>query len=1045
MLLLMDNLIEGTIRERLIISYLRYKGRNELPLIDDVVTLCKSTGYQPHSPKKPPAGYPQQYLSRFPLQDHAISLTLGRLRSDDLYSALRSYPLPEHRSTALAGQGAMVYTILYLKPEILMNEAATMREIADKFFPDNWVIAYYLGYTVDLSAAWEPYKAARAAIGNTVEYKNVAAVSRKHWEAIARLHKEVQDLLKEGILTEEYILDNLGKLMNLARACNVALRWVMLHASSACAQKKLRECACGAGVFNGGGDYLDRIVVFLLNLAQFEFVLKSVVKEIFESKKTRWEESKREASTRIDELGDFFSGDAKQLTRGRANKNLEKWFHDIAREIDTLDVNDSAVASGRKMQQLKQALEEVEQFHELGNSLQVREFLADVRKFLDQMLRICNVSAAALGVLDLISDMGYAWEVVRERATYVGLLQAKIKDSPALVIKLRSVLVKLSSILNVPLVRINQADSADLVSVSAYFSDELVDFTRVVLEVIPRSVFELLSSIITLQTKTIPELPTKVEKDQVRTFACLDDRAQLSRITYAVSVYTEGILAMQTTLVGVGRVIPRKLLEEGIRKELVTRLASALDGALTFKTGRLDELHERLHLLARVLDGQARSFQYIQDYIRLQGLRVWQEEFMRIVNFNVEQECAAFLSRRAQLDSRFQSREVAIPVFPPRDAASVNFAGRLARALLVHTDYRTTVFVPDMSAWYEASNAAGRLMVGPSTFEELQRGVSEFGMSGLDQLYCFMIVSEIRKLLKHLRLAVFGDPRLFTQQQQQLYSRKKSAQAAAAAAIAQDVDLPPSHLFKALMLAFADLNPQTSIPRDALRIYEEGIKAVRAVAQPFLDSVCAIGQMQLIRMQIAALLNITCKTDSGVLYGALDVFNRSLLKDIQAHYIDPTLPYPDVESPLLPELSKYLEMAGLSEPLAKIYSTTKPAELLPFFTFLVLAGVAGRYSYNDMLAVLVCKKDKHRADSTPLVMGIVTLLKQFHSSYSTQFLALCGQYIKANFNALGAVKKSELPKEVVTMAYFVELYAKYGSIPSRVVECKYIIHYIIFF
>lgn len=1033
MLLLMDNLIEGTIRERLIISYLRYKGRNELPLIDDVVKLCKSTGYQPHSTKKAPSGYPQQYIARFPLQDHAISLTLGRLRSDDLYSALRSYPLPEHRSTALASQGAMVYTILYLKPEILMSENATMREIADKFFPDNWVIAYYLGYTVDLSVAWEPYKAAKAAIGNTIEHKNVLAISKKHWASLTKLQKEVKELLKEGILTEEYILDNLGKLMNVARSCNVALRWVMLHASEACAQKKLRECAAAADVLNA--DYLEYVVMFLLNLAQFEFVLKTVVKEIYESKKTRWEESKREASTRIDELGDFFS-DTKQLTRGRANKNLEKWFHDIAREIDTLDVADSAVASGRKMQQLKQALEEVEQYHGLENSLQVREFLADVRKFLDQMLRICNVSAAALGLLDLISDMGYAWEIIRERKTYVGLLQHKIKETPTLVIKLRSVLVKLSSILNVPLVRINQAESDDLISVSAYFSDELVDFTRTVLEVIPRSVFELLSSIITLQTQSIPELPTKVEKDQVRTFACLDDRAQLSRITYAVSVYTEGILAMQTTLVGVGRVVPRRLLEEGIRKELVSRLAAALDSALTFKTGRLDELHERLNMLARALDGQARSFQYIQDYIRLQGLRVWQEEFMRIVNFNVEQECAAFLSSRAQLTSRFQSREVAIPVFPPRDAASVNFAGRLARALLVHTDYHSTVFIPDMSAWYEASNAAGRLMVGPSTFESLQRGISEFGMSGLDQLYCFMIVSEIRKLLRYLRLTVFGDPRQFTQQQQQLYSKKKSAQAAAAAAIAQDVDLPPSALFKALMLAFADLNPQTSIPKDALKIYEDAIKAIKGVAQPFLDAICSIGQMQLIRQQIAALLNITCKTDSGVLYGALDVFNRSLLKDIQAHYIDPTLPYPDVESPLLPELAKYLEMAGLSEPLAKIYSTTKPSELLPFFTFLVLAGAAPRYTYNDMLAVLICKKDKHRADSTPLIMGIVTLLKQFHSSYSTQFLALCGQYIKANFNAMGGSKKADLPKEVATMAYFVELYAKYGSVPSRVVECK---------
>jgi hypothetical protein len=44
---------------------------------------------------------------------------------------------------------------------------AKMREIVDKHFPDNWVTAYYMGITVDLSEAWEEYKAAkvRSSIG----------------------------------------------------------------------------------------------------------------------------------------------------------------------------------------------------------------------------------------------------------------------------------------------------------------------------------------------------------------------------------------------------------------------------------------------------------------------------------------------------------------------------------------------------------------------------------------------------------------------------------------------------------------------------------------------------------------------------------------------------------------------------------------------------------------------------------------------------------------------------------------------------------------
>ena len=50
-----------------------------------------------------------------------------------------SYPLPEHRSTALATQAAMLYVILYFAPDILNSQQAVMREIVDKHFPDNWV------------------------------------------------------------------------------------------------------------------------------------------------------------------------------------------------------------------------------------------------------------------------------------------------------------------------------------------------------------------------------------------------------------------------------------------------------------------------------------------------------------------------------------------------------------------------------------------------------------------------------------------------------------------------------------------------------------------------------------------------------------------------------------------------------------------------------------------------------------------------------------------------------------------------------------------
>ncbi len=139
---------------------------------------------------------------------------------------------------------------------------------------------------------------------------------------------------------------------------------------------------------------------------------------------------------------------------------------------------------------------------------------------------------------------------------------------------------------------------------------------------------------------------------------------------------------METTLVGIVKVEPHQLLEDGIRKvylptafdvhlqELVLQIATALDKALQFKTGKTEDFKLRLTQLAAILDGVKRSFQYIQDYINIYGLKIWQEEFSRIINYNIELECDSFLQSKMvdiDWDSVYQSDAIPIPKFPPSD------------------------------------------------------------------------------------------------------------------------------------------------------------------------------------------------------------------------------------------------------------------------------------------------------------------------------------------------------------------------------------------
>jgi WASH complex subunit strumpellin len=46
------------------------------------------------------------------------------------------------------------------------------------------------------------------------------------------------------------------------------------------------------------------------------------------------------------------------------------------------------------------------------------------------------------------------------------------------------------------------------------------------------------------------------------------------------------------------------------------------------------------------MDGFRRSFEYVQDYVGMYGLKIWQEEVSRIINYNVEQESNSFLKQK---------------------------------------------------------------------------------------------------------------------------------------------------------------------------------------------------------------------------------------------------------------------------------------------------------------------------------------------------------------------------------------------------------------
>jgi WASH complex subunit strumpellin len=174
---------------------------------------------------------------------------------------------------------------------------------------------------------------------------------------------------------------------------------------------------------------------------------------------------------------------------------------------------------------------------------------------------------------------------------------------------------------------------------------------RRVLDVIPVSVFGLLDEIVQIQTNDLLPLPARVESAYLLDYAQLCARYQLARLTHRVAVFTESVLVVEKTLLGVICIDPRQILHDGLRKELVLQLSLTLDKMLRFpaaqswsaKRGRISDfvhvhhahVHSILDELAMRVDGYRRSVEYVQDYIDVAGLKMWQKELTRVIRYSV--------------------------------------------------------------------------------------------------------------------------------------------------------------------------------------------------------------------------------------------------------------------------------------------------------------------------------------------------------------------------------------------------------------------------
>lgn len=987
MLLVLDIFIPGDTREKLLVSYYRYHSQSsDSSSIDDVCKFCRSTSYKTNNnsnnnvsniihfqPLSSTSRYPENYFSRIPLDETFVRNVIETLKSEDIYHQMQKFPTPAHRSIALATQSSMLFACLYFQPNTLINQHKDMREICDKFFYNNFVISIYMGITVNLFDAWDNYKAAKTALLNTLDVQTLKDITETNHQNLKKMIESTRGLLKEGVLNEEFFLKNLEKIVKIIRECNFIIRWWILNSSSICSNKSksYNNLVKSAINFTFQEQY-----DLILNISQLELTVKEIAKDLLDNKESKWNHLKTEVVERLNELTLLFSENW-AVVKVEKNEKLKSWFEEISQEILSLELSQKPRLIEKKLIQMIEAISEVKEYQNINTNAHAKQRIDEVIAMMNTMIHLLNIKQTILVDLQAIGDFSYAWYLIEE---FTQIIHESLQKTPNILIKLRALFIKLATALEIPLLRINQCGGAEeFASITRYYSNELVKYVRKIVQIIPHSIFKLLKSIIELQTNHLKELPEKLEKDKVKEYAQLDTRYEIAKLTFKISIFSDGIMAMKSTLLGIIELDPKQLLEDGIRKELVKHVAEALNEVLQFndkqqKNSKELLLIEKLNSLSKIIKGLKRTFEYVQDYLNISGLIIWKEEMMRIINFNVEQECNSFKKKKVQF-SQFQSDSIPIPQFPQlTNDLSLTFIGRLAREMLRITDPRITIYVDLLTTWYDVKSH--NELIDQKFTNKMLNSIEVNGLVGIDKIYCFMIADDLENIHKMLL--------------KQMLKEK-----------------PWIELLQKFKIDIDARRPNTKI-ENPLKHYQFYINKCKGLPN-ILSHVMKIGQKVIWRNHIVHELVTSSRINCRNLVNSLSAFNDALIYELKCHELDNNKPKPSAQ--LLLEVNKHLEMVGLYHPLEKVYikMTKCSSEFLNFMVIFTVSHLRNltfgknllKYSKsNSIHAVAIVKhrkiildtihSNKH-IDGHVFLLGIITLLRQFYeNNFLIDFINLFG-------------------------------------------------------
>eukprot|EP00803_Ostreobium_quekettii_P004137 evm.model.scf_385.1 EVM.evm.TU.scf_385.1 scf_385:2889-12069(-) len=771
LLLLIDRSIPGALRERIAVAHCRYKWgfENRPPTAETVFQLCRRTGYVPN--RHPPPGYPEEYLTRFPLPEQAIRFAIGCLLSADVYSAIPHYPNPSHRTTALSTQASYAFVLLFYVPQILHRDAGIMQKVVERFFSDRWVLSWAPGEVVDLGHEWTNFSRARAALSRAIPPARARKLRQQQLERVGGLVGELNRYLRAGGLQEDVLLQQNSDIFSLIREGNVTARWILLHGFST-SRRQQSNC--------------NDVAQLILNLAAFEYEVGKRYKQLLDTSQARRAKSCQIVKENLRNLAELCRTPPKGSSHQRES-HLGFWLQRCEWELDTLG-QDSPRKTAEKLRSLRRAVEDMGHFGRLENlAPRSPRLVQEILSNLKLMIQFANVSQGLLETLRVVREFSYALKLMLDDEAIRQLRTLTSRD-PKMLWKLGCLVLKMKSITDVPVICGKSGDREPHPAMLQFLDSKVVSFAEAVVDHVPICVCEALDRIAYIHARVINKKPDVKQQSVVRR-RLMEDKSKdndaedeegngdaygsLVKLIARIAKFSKGVTAIEQCLEGAVSLRLRHEFEEHLRRHVAKRLAvlchqgmyfsntappftfasvslhgAAFTSGKTFsgKISGCQEFEEKLTELRDSLGAYCKALLCVQDYLRISGLSLWNDELALVIAVKLQEECLS-MEQGLPCEAGASSKRV---VKGDSDSA-VTFLGRLSREVIRLTSPATTHFSKGGNCWLDAE---GNTVFGMESVSTIRACIGSRGLAALDALLSARLSSLFDRLHRYCKEVV---------------------------------------------------------------------------------------------------------------------------------------------------------------------------------------------------------------------------------------------------------------------------------------------------